>query len=120
MPSPGSSGSKFSREAILEDALFLLPRHEDFPLVRREHAWSQREALTFVLQDLLEIKDDQVLSVISTRYPTITRLYYAPEAEIRALEIDPDDFINDILTEKIIIFQKFYSYLDQFKFPGLV
>jgi hypothetical protein len=131
MPSVVSSKSQYSKESLLEDALFLLPKEEDFPLIDDDEIWSETQAFQYVLEELLDIKDEPTKEIIMRLMEIITGLKSATDAQISKLKvpsIDPEtgrkvpggEPISEIVVAKLLMFRKFYCYLDQFKFPGLV
>jgi hypothetical protein len=131
MPSVVSSRSQYSKESLLEDALFLLPKEEDFPLIDDQEVWSESQAFHYVLDELLGIDDEPTKEVIMRSMESITGLKSATDTQISKLKIpsiDPEsgrkipggEPISETVVTKLQMFRKFYCYLDQYKFPGIV
>jgi hypothetical protein len=116
------------RDKTLQDALFFIPKQEEFPL-SEEEVWSDSQALEFILDDLLSLKEDpHIKRALKNMADSPDELYRTPLMDVANIQVparDPateqrvagGEKVPPKVVRKFENFIHFYTFLNQIKFP---
>src|SRR5210317_1220181 len=122
--------SVYARKVIsqapdLDEFLFWMPLPAEYPIIDQEVVWTEKEALEYVLSQLLEIKEENIRNVLLSKFKKVYKFAMTTEEELELIKIpsvSPDngksEFGQSISLEimrKIHKFKTFSSYLCQYK-----
>jgi hypothetical protein len=107
------------------DYLFWIPTEEIYPKISKRDAWTEKQALKYVVEELICPRDTSVVKVLMNQFDDVSYIEWMSIEGIREIKvrvIDPDtgkesgdEPLSEFVIDKIEKFKIVYQYLSWYK-----